>query len=32
VVPQDANVIRLGIGLTGPGLVAVRHPDLAQLA
>jgi hypothetical protein len=27
-IPADANIIRFGIGLTGPGRVALRNPDL----
>lgn len=29
LVPDDAELIRFGITLTGPGLVALRSPDLA---
>ena len=27
-IPADADLIRFGIGLTGPGQVALRNPDL----
>jgi hypothetical protein len=27
-IPADADLIRFGIGLTGPGRVALRNPDL----
>ena len=27
-IPADADLIRFGIGLTGPGLVALRNADL----
>jgi hypothetical protein len=30
LVPEDANVIRIGIGLAGPGVVALRGPELAR--
>jgi len=28
-VPEDADIIRFGITLTGPGRIALRHPDLS---
>jgi hypothetical protein len=28
LIPQDAEIIRFGIGLTGPGSVALRNPGL----
>ena len=27
-IPADADLIRFGIGLTGPGQIALRNPDL----
>ena len=27
-IPADADIIRFGIGLTGPGRIALRNPDL----
>jgi hypothetical protein len=27
-IPEDADIIRLGIGLRGPGGIALRHPEL----
>jgi bifunctional DNase/RNase len=32
VIPEDANVIRFGIVLAGPGLVALRGPELDREA
>jgi bifunctional DNase/RNase len=32
VIPGHANVIRFGVALTGPGLVALRGPELAREA
>ena len=31
-IPADADLIRFGIGLTGPGRIALRNPDLALIA
>jgi hypothetical protein len=28
LVPDDADIIRFGIALTGPGLIALRSPEL----
>jgi hypothetical protein len=28
LIPQDAQIIRFGIALTGPGRIALRHPEL----
>jgi hypothetical protein len=30
LIPEDADVIRFGVGLAGPGLVALRGPELAR--
>ncbi len=29
-IPEDADIIRFGIGLSGPGLVALRGPELIR--
>jgi hypothetical protein len=28
LIPKDADMIRFGITLTGPGQIALRHPEL----
>jgi bifunctional DNase/RNase len=30
LVPDDADIIRFGIALTGPGLIALRNPELGK--
>ena len=30
LVPEDADIIRFGITLTGPGLIALRNPELGK--
>ena len=28
LIPEDADIIRFGIALTGPGRIALRNPEL----
>jgi hypothetical protein len=30
-VPEDADIVRFGITLTGPGRIALRHPELSAV-